>query len=113
MGPRRSPVSKNPPSSPHRQLTDEHRRRSLEEESVWLRIRSLTLRLLALLAGLGHAPSQQNSEVSNENGVGDRTSVLGGLLSQLQQTLQTAAQLVEKRIQVCLTRREHMHRKLG
>lgn len=85
----------------HRQLTDEHRRRSLEEESVWLRIRSLTLRLLAFLAGLGHTPSQQNSEIANENGVGDKTSVLSSLLSQLNQTLQTAAQMAEKRIQVC------------
>lgn len=83
-----------------RQLTDEHRRRSLEEESVWLRIRSLTLRLLASLASLGHTPSQQNSVIANENGVGDKTSVLSSLLSQLNQTLQTAAQMAEKRIQV-------------
>lgn len=87
-------------SSFHRQLTDEHRRRSLEEESVWLRIRSLTLRLLASLAELGHSPSQQNSEMANENGVGDKTSILGSLLSQLNQTLQTAAQIAEKRMQV-------------
>ncbi|KAF0046069.1 hypothetical protein F2P81_002598 [Scophthalmus maximus] len=82
-----------------RELTDEHRLRSLEEESVWLRLRSLTLRLLTFLAGLGHTPSQQNSKMSNENGVGDKTSVLGSLLSQLNQTLQTAAQLAEKHIQ--------------
>lgn len=83
-----------------RQLTEEHRRQSLEEESVWLRIRSLTLRCLAALAVLGHTPSQQNSEISNENGVGDKTSVLSGLLSQLNQTLQTAVQRAEKRVQV-------------
>ncbi|XP_047426326.1 N-alpha-acetyltransferase 25, NatB auxiliary subunit [Mugil cephalus] len=83
-----------------RQLSDEHRRQSLEEETTWLRIRSLTLRLLASLATLGHAPSQQNSEVSNENGVGDKTSSLSGLLSQLNQTLQTAAQTdTERRTQ--------------
>uniref|UniRef100_A0A3Q1B4A5 N-alpha-acetyltransferase 25, NatB auxiliary subunit n=1 Tax=Amphiprion ocellaris TaxID=80972 RepID=A0A3Q1B4A5_AMPOC len=76
-----------------RQLTDEHRSQSLEEESVWLRIRSLTLRLLASLAALGHTPSQQNSEISNENGVGDKTSVFSSLLSELSQTLQTAAQI--------------------
>uniref|UniRef100_A0A669BZQ3 N-alpha-acetyltransferase 25, NatB auxiliary subunit n=1 Tax=Oreochromis niloticus TaxID=8128 RepID=A0A669BZQ3_ORENI len=78
---------------------NEHRRQSLEEESMWLRIRSLTLRLLASLAALGHMPSQQNSEISNENGVGDKTSILSSLLSQLNQTLQTAAQMAEKRIQ--------------
>uniref|UniRef100_A0A673CPJ8 N-alpha-acetyltransferase 25, NatB auxiliary subunit n=1 Tax=Sphaeramia orbicularis TaxID=375764 RepID=A0A673CPJ8_9TELE len=76
-----------------------HRRQSLEEESVWLRIRSLTLRLLASIAVVGHAPSTQNSEVTNENGVGDKTSTVSSLLSQLNQTLQTAAQLAEKRIQ--------------
>uniref|UniRef100_A0A667YIR6 N-alpha-acetyltransferase 25, NatB auxiliary subunit n=1 Tax=Myripristis murdjan TaxID=586833 RepID=A0A667YIR6_9TELE len=68
-----------------RHLTEEHRRLSLEEESVWLRIRSLTLRLLASLALLGHTPSQQNSEMANENG--------------LDQTLQTAAQIAEKHTQ--------------
>ncbi|XP_068609025.1 N-alpha-acetyltransferase 25, NatB auxiliary subunit [Brachionichthys hirsutus] len=82
-----------------RQLTAEHRRLSLEEESVWLRLRSLTLRILASLAGPGHAPSQQNSEVTNENGVGDKAAVTGGLLSQLNQTLQTATRITEKRVQ--------------
>ncbi|KAF7648446.1 hypothetical protein LDENG_00156870 [Lucifuga dentata] len=80
-----------------RQLTEEHQRLSLEEETVWLRIRSLTLRLLAALAVLGHAPSQQNSETVNENGVGEKTSTLSNLLSQLNQTLQTGAQIAEKR----------------
>uniref|UniRef100_A0A8C9Z955 N-alpha-acetyltransferase 25, NatB auxiliary subunit n=1 Tax=Sander lucioperca TaxID=283035 RepID=A0A8C9Z955_SANLU len=59
-----------------RELTAEHRRRSLEEESVWLRLRSLTLRVLASLAAPGHTPSQQNSEAVHENGVGDKSSVL-------------------------------------
>ncbi|MEQ2205317.1 hypothetical protein XENOCAPTIV_016774 [Xenoophorus captivus] len=82
------------------QLTDEHRIRSLEEESMWLQIRSLTLRLLASLTASGHAPSQQNSEISNENGVGDKSSLLRSLLSQLNQTLQTAVQIEEKHVQV-------------
>uniref|UniRef100_A0A7N6BUY2 N-alpha-acetyltransferase 25, NatB auxiliary subunit n=1 Tax=Anabas testudineus TaxID=64144 RepID=A0A7N6BUY2_ANATE len=56
-------------------LTDEHRHQSLEEESVWLRIRSLTLRLLASLAAMGHTASQQNSEKTHENGVGDKIGV--------------------------------------
>ncbi|MEQ2158231.1 hypothetical protein GOODEAATRI_010160 [Goodea atripinnis] len=84
---------------PRRQLTDEHRIRSLEEESMWLQIRSLTLRLLASLTASGHAPSQQNSEISNENGVGDKSSFLRSLLSQLDQMLQTAAQIAEKHVQ--------------
>ncbi|XP_034402615.1 N-alpha-acetyltransferase 25, NatB auxiliary subunit isoform X2 [Cyclopterus lumpus] len=86
-----------------RQLTEEHRRRSLEEESVWLRLRSLTLRLLASLASPGHTPpqtpAQQNSEKANENGVADEPPILGVLLSQLHRTLQTAAQMAEKRTQ--------------
>ncbi|XP_008421521.1 N-alpha-acetyltransferase 25, NatB auxiliary subunit isoform X1 [Poecilia reticulata] len=82
-----------------RQLTDEHRTRSMEEETAWLRIRSLTLRLLASLTPSGHATSQQNSEMSNENGVGDRSSLHRSLLSQLNQTLHAAAQITEKQTQ--------------
>lgn len=80
-----------------RQLSDEHRHQSLEEESVWLKIRSLTLRLLASLAALGHTNSTQNSAVTSENGIGDKASTFSSLLSQLNQTLQTATQFAEKR----------------
>jgi len=82
-----------------RQLTEEHKRLSVEEESVWLRIRSLTLRLLASLALLGHAPSPRNSEKTNENGVADKSSTLSTLLSQLDQTLHTATQIAERHTQ--------------
>ncbi|XP_053267521.1 N-alpha-acetyltransferase 25, NatB auxiliary subunit isoform X2 [Pleuronectes platessa] len=82
-----------------RQLTDELRRRSVEEESVWLRYRSLTLRLLAHLSGLAHAPSQKNSVIATENGVSEKSSILSSLLSQLNQTLQTGAQMAEKHTQ--------------
>uniref|UniRef100_A0A672IWE5 N(alpha)-acetyltransferase 25, NatB auxiliary subunit n=1 Tax=Salarias fasciatus TaxID=181472 RepID=A0A672IWE5_SALFA len=71
-----------------RQLTEEQRRRSLEEEAAWLRIRSLTLRLLACLPALGRPPPPpQNSDVSNQNGVSEKSSLLGGLLKQLEVTL--------------------------
>lgn len=83
-----------------RRLADEHRCLSLEEEMVWLRIRSLTLRLVTSMASLRHM-CVQNAETANENGIGDRASVLSSLLSQLNQTLQTAAQLVEKCVKVC------------
>ncbi|CAN9504593.1 unnamed protein product [Ophioblennius macclurei] len=79
-----------------RQLTEEQRCQSLEEELVWLRIRSLTLRLLACLSALGRSPSQQNSEISNENGVSEKSSLLCSLLTQLSQTLQSAAQVAER-----------------
>uniref|UniRef100_A0A8C7F153 N-alpha-acetyltransferase 25, NatB auxiliary subunit n=1 Tax=Oncorhynchus kisutch TaxID=8019 RepID=A0A8C7F153_ONCKI len=82
-----------------RELTEEHRRLSLEEESVWLKVRSLTLRLLASLALLGHAPSPRNSDKTNENGVSAKSSTLQTLLSQLDLTLQTAAQITEKQTQ--------------
>ncbi|XP_071194400.1 N-alpha-acetyltransferase 25, NatB auxiliary subunit-like isoform X2 [Salvelinus alpinus] len=82
-----------------RELTEEHRRLSLEEESVWLKVRSLTLRLLASLALLGHAPSSRNSDKTNENGVSAKSSTLQTLLSQLDLTLQTAAQITEKQTQ--------------
>ncbi|XP_057675523.1 N-alpha-acetyltransferase 25, NatB auxiliary subunit isoform X2 [Corythoichthys intestinalis] len=82
-----------------RRLSEEHRRRSLEEERAWLRWRSLTLRLLALVAGLGRRASPQNSPPAAENGVADKTSTLRGLLAQLSQTLQTLARLAEKRVQ--------------
>ncbi|XP_064833721.1 N-alpha-acetyltransferase 25, NatB auxiliary subunit-like isoform X2 [Oncorhynchus masou masou] len=82
-----------------RELTEEHRRLFLEEESVWLKVRSLTLRLLASLALLRHAPSSRNSDKTNENGVSAKSSTLQTLLSQLDLTLQTAAQITEKQTQ--------------
>uniref|UniRef100_A0A673YNM7 N-alpha-acetyltransferase 25, NatB auxiliary subunit n=1 Tax=Salmo trutta TaxID=8032 RepID=A0A673YNM7_SALTR len=82
-----------------RELTEEHRRLSLQEELVWLKVRSLTLRLLASLALLGHAPSSRNSDKANENGVSAKSSTLQTLLSQLDLTLQTAAQITEKQTQ--------------
>ncbi|XP_019711940.1 N-alpha-acetyltransferase 25, NatB auxiliary subunit [Hippocampus comes] len=82
-----------------RKLTEEHRRRSLEEECVWLRLRSLTLRLLAAVAALGHKSSPQNSPAATENGVADKTALLRGLLAQLGHNLQTATQMAERRTQ--------------
>lgn len=67
---------------------------------MWLRVRSLTLRLVTAVASQGHTGAQ-NAETSNENGIGDKASILSSLLAQLNQTLQTAAQLVEKHVQVC------------
>ncbi|XP_077398657.1 N-alpha-acetyltransferase 25, NatB auxiliary subunit [Vanacampus margaritifer] len=84
-----------------RKLNEEHRRRSLEEECAWLRLRSLTLRLLAALAALGRKPSPPPPAAAavTENGVADKTSTLRGLLAQLGHNLQTATQLAERRTQ--------------
>ncbi|KAM6986432.1 N-alpha-acetyltransferase 25, NatB auxiliary subunit [Aplochiton taeniatus] len=79
-----------------RALTEEHRALSMEEESTWLRIRSLTLRLLSAIALLGKAPAPRNSAKVAENGVGDKTPVVRSLLNQLDQTLETAAQIADK-----------------
>lgn len=53
------------------------------------------------MASLGHTCTPQNAETANENGIGDKASIFSSLLSQLNKTLQSAAQLVEKHIQVC------------
>ncbi|CAL1567986.1 unnamed protein product [Knipowitschia caucasica] len=82
-----------------RQFSDENHHQSLEEELVWLKMRSLTLRLVASLAALGHPPSTHNSALTSENGIGDKTSTMEALLSRFNQTLQSATQLAEKRIQ--------------
>ncbi|KAM8854127.1 N-alpha-acetyltransferase 25, NatB auxiliary subunit [Synchiropus picturatus] len=71
-----------------RRLSEEQRRRSLEDEIMWLRIRSLTLRLLASLSVPAHFPATENS---SENGVGDKSSAARLQLEHLNQTLQAAA----------------------
>ncbi|XP_028830383.1 N-alpha-acetyltransferase 25, NatB auxiliary subunit isoform X1 [Denticeps clupeoides] len=83
----------------YRQLTAEHRQRSLEEEALWLRVRSLTLRLVGALASISHPPSTHNSEKTTENGVVPKASTLQHLLSQLESTLSQASQFTEKHTQ--------------
>ncbi|XP_077478311.1 N-alpha-acetyltransferase 25, NatB auxiliary subunit isoform X1 [Stigmatopora argus] len=78
-----------------RKLSEEHRQHSLEEERAWLRWRSLTLRLLTLVAAMGRRSLPPDAE----NGVADKTSMLRGLLAQLSQTLQISMQLSEKGVQ--------------
>ncbi|XP_072310388.1 N-alpha-acetyltransferase 25, NatB auxiliary subunit [Eucyclogobius newberryi] len=82
-----------------RQISEENRHQSLEEESVWLKMRSLTLRLIASVAAPGLSPSTHNSALASENGIGDKTSTMRALLSQLNQTLQSATQFAEKHVQ--------------
>nr|XP_055063489.1 N-alpha-acetyltransferase 25, NatB auxiliary subunit [Misgurnus anguillicaudatus] len=82
-----------------RDLNDDHRQRSLEEETLWLRLRSLTLRLIGCVATLNHPPASRNSEKTTENGVGSKPSSLQTLLSQLENTINQAAQFTEKHAQ--------------
>uniref|UniRef100_A0A8C1VNY4 N-alpha-acetyltransferase 25, NatB auxiliary subunit n=1 Tax=Cyprinus carpio TaxID=7962 RepID=A0A8C1VNY4_CYPCA len=83
-----------------RQLNEEHKQRSLEEDTLWLRLRSLTLRLIGCVSALTHPPASRNSEKTTENGVTAKPSSLQSLLSQLENTLNQATQLTEKQLQV-------------
>ncbi|XP_063065865.1 N-alpha-acetyltransferase 25, NatB auxiliary subunit [Engraulis encrasicolus] len=75
---------------PDRHLTDAHRKQSVEEETTWLRVRSLTLRLIGSLALLSPTPPPQNSEKTNENGVASKHAPFHKLLPQLETALQEA-----------------------
>ncbi|XP_076139980.1 N-alpha-acetyltransferase 25, NatB auxiliary subunit [Alosa pseudoharengus] len=76
---------------PDRQLTEAHRKQSVEEEMVWLKVRSLTLRLIGCLALLSPTHPPQNSEKTSENGVASKPATLHKLLPQLETALQEAA----------------------
>ncbi|XP_059395905.1 N-alpha-acetyltransferase 25, NatB auxiliary subunit-like isoform X2 [Carassius carassius] len=82
-----------------RHLNEEHKQRSLEEDTLWLRLRSLTLRLIGCVSALAHPPASRNSEKTTENGVTAKPSSLQSLLSQLENTLNQATQLTEKQPQ--------------
>uniref|UniRef100_A0A671NDW0 N-alpha-acetyltransferase 25, NatB auxiliary subunit n=1 Tax=Sinocyclocheilus anshuiensis TaxID=1608454 RepID=A0A671NDW0_9TELE len=89
-------VSWNPKD---RQLNAEHKQRSLEDDTLWLRLRSLTLRLIGCVSALTHPPASRNSEKRTENGVAAKPSSLRSLLSQLESTLNQATQFTEKQLQ--------------
>ncbi|KAK2870730.1 hypothetical protein Q8A67_023257 [Cirrhinus molitorella] len=82
-----------------RQLNEEHQQRSLEDETLWLRLRSLTLRLIGCVSALNHPRATRNSEKTTENGVAAKPSSLQPLLSQLENTLNQATQFTEKQTQ--------------
>uniref|UniRef100_A0A672SKL3 N-alpha-acetyltransferase 25, NatB auxiliary subunit n=1 Tax=Sinocyclocheilus grahami TaxID=75366 RepID=A0A672SKL3_SINGR len=89
-------VSWNPKD---RQLKEEHKQHSLEDDTLWLRLRSLTLRLIGCVSALTHLPASRNSEKTTENGVAAKPSSLQSLLSQLENTLNQATQFTEKQLQ--------------
>ncbi|XP_016312252.1 N-alpha-acetyltransferase 25, NatB auxiliary subunit-like [Sinocyclocheilus anshuiensis] len=89
-------VSWNPKD---RQLNEEHKQHSLEDDTLWLRLRSLTLRLIGCVSALTHPPTSRNSEKTTENGVAAKPSSLQSLLSQLENTLNQATQFTEKQLQ--------------
>ncbi|XP_039627265.1 N-alpha-acetyltransferase 25, NatB auxiliary subunit [Polypterus senegalus] len=82
-----------------RQLSEEDRWLSLEEEILWLRIRSLTLRLIATLATPSHPVEPKNSEKAAENGVASKNDTLHELLRQLEVALEGGKRFVERKVQ--------------
>ena len=67
---------------------------------MWLRIRSLTLRLISGLPSLNHSVGPKNSEKTTENGVSSRIDIIRLLLQQLEVALETGKRFIEKEIQV-------------
>ncbi|XP_048370358.1 N-alpha-acetyltransferase 25, NatB auxiliary subunit isoform X1 [Sphaerodactylus townsendi] len=83
-----------------RSISEEHRKLSLEEETIWLQIRSLTLRLISGLPALGHsAPHPKNSEKTTENGVSSKIDTVRDLLQQLDAAVKSGKQFLEQKIQ--------------
>ncbi|XP_032085184.1 N-alpha-acetyltransferase 25, NatB auxiliary subunit isoform X1 [Thamnophis elegans] len=80
-------------------ISEEHRKYSLEEETTWLRIRSLTLRLISGLPALGHSSQPKNSEKTTENGVSSKIDTVRTLLRQLDDTVRSGKWFLQKNIQ--------------
>ncbi|XP_046302158.1 N-alpha-acetyltransferase 25, NatB auxiliary subunit isoform X3 [Marmota monax] len=80
-------------------VSEEHKKLSLEEETMWLRIRSLTLRLISGLPSLNHPVEPKNSEKTSENGVSSPIDILRLLLQQLEVAVETGKRFIEKEIQ--------------
>lgn len=82
-----------------RDISEEHRKLSLEEETLWLRIRSLTLRLVSGLPTLGHTIQPKNSEKTAENGVSSKIDTIRALLQQLEAAVDSGKKFLEQKIQ--------------
>uniref|UniRef100_A0A7N4UZY0 N-alpha-acetyltransferase 25, NatB auxiliary subunit n=1 Tax=Sarcophilus harrisii TaxID=9305 RepID=A0A7N4UZY0_SARHA len=82
-----------------RDISDEHKKLSLEEETLWLRIRSLTLRLVSGLPTLSHPVEPKNSDKTTENGVSSRIDTIRSLLQQLEGVLDAGKRFVERKVQ--------------
>ncbi|XP_056392559.1 N-alpha-acetyltransferase 25, NatB auxiliary subunit isoform X2 [Hyla sarda] len=84
--------------SKDRDMSDEYRQLSLEEERIWLLIRSLTLRLVSGLTTLNHTNEPKNSAKATENGVSSKIDTVRALLRQYEETLNSANQFNEKMV---------------
>uniref|UniRef100_A0A8C3XSE6 N-alpha-acetyltransferase 25, NatB auxiliary subunit n=1 Tax=Chelydra serpentina TaxID=8475 RepID=A0A8C3XSE6_CHESE len=82
-----------------RDISEEHRKLSLEEETTWLQIRSLTLRLVSGLPTLSHTVHPKNSEKTAENGVSSKIDTIRSLLQQLEAAVDSGKRFLEQKIQ--------------
>ncbi|XP_074868578.1 N-alpha-acetyltransferase 25, NatB auxiliary subunit isoform X2 [Carettochelys insculpta] len=82
-----------------RNISEEHRKLSLEEEKIWLKIRSLTLRLVSGLPTLSHTVHPKNSEKTAENGVSSKIDTIRSLLQQLEAAVDSGQRFLEQKIQ--------------
>uniref|UniRef100_A0A8B9J2A2 N-alpha-acetyltransferase 25, NatB auxiliary subunit n=1 Tax=Amazona collaria TaxID=241587 RepID=A0A8B9J2A2_9PSIT len=82
-----------------RDIFEEHKKLSLEEETMWLRIRSLTLRLVSGLPTLSHTIQPKNSEKTAENGVSSKIDTIRSLLQQLEVAVDSGKKFLEQKIQ--------------
>ncbi|XP_063820433.1 N-alpha-acetyltransferase 25, NatB auxiliary subunit isoform X1 [Pseudophryne corroboree] len=84
--------------SKDRDISEEHRQLSLEEERIWLLIRSLTLRLVSGLPTLNHTAEPKNSEKTTENGVSSKIDTVRTLIHQYEEAVDSAKQFNERKI---------------
>ncbi|KAM4052844.1 N-alpha-acetyltransferase 25, NatB auxiliary subunit [Anomaloglossus baeobatrachus] len=84
--------------SKDRDVSEEHKQLSLEEERIWLLIRSLTLRLVSGLTTLNHTNEPKNSEKATENGVSSKIDTVRALLHLYEEAVDSAKQFHEKKI---------------
>ncbi|XP_071999015.1 N-alpha-acetyltransferase 25, NatB auxiliary subunit isoform X2 [Engystomops pustulosus] len=82
--------------SKDRDMSEEHKQLSLEEERIWLLIRSLTLRLVSGLTTLNHKSELKNSEKATENGVSSKIDTVRALLRQYEEAVDSAKQFDER-----------------
>ncbi|KAJ1093026.1 hypothetical protein NDU88_006135 [Pleurodeles waltl] len=80
-------------------ISEEHRKLSLEEETIWLKIRSITLRLVGGIASLIHAAEPKNSEKTTENGMSSKIDIIRSLLHQLESAVDSGKKFTEQTIQ--------------
>uniref|UniRef100_A0A670ITR6 N-alpha-acetyltransferase 25, NatB auxiliary subunit n=1 Tax=Podarcis muralis TaxID=64176 RepID=A0A670ITR6_PODMU len=83
-----------------RGISEEHKELSLEEETIWLQIRSLMLRLISGLPALGHNAQPKNSEKTTENGVSSKIDMIRALLRKLDAAVKSGKQFLEQKYPV-------------